>query len=147
METGRYAGRSPPLSAIAPLTRIPGLSLVSLQKESGRSQLDPHDWARSITRFPDLDAGSDAFLDSAAILKSVDLLVTSDTALAHLSGALGTPTWLCLMHEPDWRWMREGPRTPWYASMRIFRQPTPGDWSSVYREVADELAARRPSPT
>jgi tetratricopeptide (TPR) repeat protein len=90
----------------------------------------------------ELDAGPDAFLDTAAALKCVDLLVTSDTAIAHLSGALGVPTWLCLMHEPDWRWMGQGSRTPWYESVRLFHQPTPGDWASVYAEVAGKLAAR-----
>ena len=68
--------------------------------------------------------------------------MTSDTAIAHLAGALAVPTWLCLMHEPDWRWMRHGPSTPWYASLRLFRQPVPGDWASVFAGVAQALAAK-----
>ncbi|MGA9917328.1 MAG: hypothetical protein WBR17_32780, partial [Paraburkholderia sp.] len=95
-----------------------------------------------IQHLPNLDSGPDAFLDTAAILKCVDLLVTSDTAIAHLAGGLGVPTWLCLMHEPDWRWMLKGADTPWYASMRLFRQPTPGDWISVYGEIATALEQR-----
>ena len=103
-------------------------------------------------RWPDLDQGKDAFLDTAAILRSVDLLITSDTSVAHLAGALAVPTWLCLMHEPEWRWMSEGERTPWYTSRRLFRQSTPGDWASLYRKVAEALrnwaaaeAAKRPA--
>jgi hypothetical protein len=121
---------------------VPKVTFVSLQKHVGEHQLDAVSFGNLILRLPDLDAGPDAFLDTAAVLKCVDLLVTSDTAIAHLSGALGVPTWLCLMHEPDWRWMGRGSRTPWYQSVRLFRQPTPGDWASVYAEVAGQLAAR-----
>jgi tetratricopeptide (TPR) repeat protein len=141
METGRYAGRSPPLAALAPVTKIPGVSFISLQK-GGEEQLDAAPFGAAILRLPDLDAGPDAFLDTAAILQCVDLVVTSDTAIAHLAGGLGVTCWLCLMHEPDWRWMPRGAATPWYASMRLFRQPAPGDWASVYAEVADALALK-----
>jgi tetratricopeptide (TPR) repeat protein len=139
LETGPYAGRSPPLAALAPLMTVPGVRFVSLQKGAGEEQIDAVDFGRSIERIQDLDVGPDAFLDTAAILKCVDLLVTSDTAIAHLGGGLGIPTWLCLMHEPDWRWMRYGDSTPWYSSVRLFRQPSPGDWASVYREIAAAL--------
>ncbi len=140
METGRYAGRSPPLSVLAPLMNIPGVSFISLQKGSGEEQLDAVPFGASIRRLTALDDGQDAFLDTAAVLKCVDLLVTSDTAIAHLAGGLGVPCWLCLMHEPDWRWMRRGAATPWYSSMRLFRQRTNGDWSGVFAEVASALA-------
>jgi len=142
METGGYAGRSPPLSALAPLMKVPGVSFISLQKYAGEEQLDAVPFGKSIQRLPELDAGPDAFIDTAAVLKCVDLLVTSDTAIAHLAGALAVPTWLCLMHEPDWRWMRRGAATPWYASLRLFRQIAPGDWGSVFAEVAEALSAR-----
>jgi hypothetical protein len=144
METGRHRGRSPPLHALEPLLRVPGAHFISLQRGPGEEQLDTATFGRSILRFKDLDSGPDAFLDTAAALTCVDLLVTSDSAIAHLAGALGVPTWLCLMHEPDWRWMREGSRTPWYASMRLFRQPSPGDWGSVFAAVAAELSLRVP---
>lgn len=140
METGRYSGRSPPLAALEPLLRIPGVSFVSLQKGPGEEQLDTLPLGDKILRFPELDVGPAAFLDTAAVLTRVDLVITSDTAIAHLAGGLGVPTWLCLMHEPDWRWMRQGVSTPWYDSMRLFRQPSPGDWTSVYTTVAAELA-------
>ncbi|MGO9993423.1 MAG: tetratricopeptide repeat protein [Steroidobacteraceae bacterium] len=139
METGRYAGRSPPLASLAPVADIP-VTFISLQKGPGEEQLDAVPFGRTITRLTDLDAGPDAFLDTAAILTCVDLLITADTAIAHLAGGLGVPTWLCLMHEPDWRWMSRGSGTPWYASMRLYRQPTPGDWASVYAAVAGDLA-------
>jgi Flp pilus assembly protein TadD len=142
METGRYAGRSPPATALAPLLSVPGVEFVSLQKGPGENQLEATARGSSILRFDDLDSPPDAFLDSAAVLKCVDLLVTSDTAIAHLGGGLGVPTWLCLMHDPDWRWMLRGTSSPWYSSMRLFRQPSPGDWASVYREVAAALSAR-----
>jgi tetratricopeptide (TPR) repeat protein len=141
METGRYAGRSPPLHALAPLMTVPEITFISLQRYAGEEQLDVVPFGHLIRRLPALDAGPDAFLDTAAVLKCVDLLVTSDTAIAHLAGALAVPTWLCLMHEPDWRWMRGGSETPWYASLRLFRQPAPGDWVSVFAEVAAALPA------
>jgi tetratricopeptide (TPR) repeat protein len=140
METGRYSGRSPPLAAFAPVLALPKVDFVSVQKGHGEEQLDALPFSASIRRLPDLDAGPHAFLDTAAVLKCVDLLVTSDTAIAHLAGALGVPCWLCLMHEPDWRWMREGRDTPWYTSMSLFRQPAAGDWASVFHEVAAALA-------
>jgi tetratricopeptide (TPR) repeat protein len=142
METGRHAGRSPPLAAFAPLMSVPHVIFISLQKGPGNEQLDTVPFGNSVLRFADLDAGPDAFLDTAAALKCVDLLVTSDSAIAHLAGALGVPTWLCLMHEPDWRWMLARPDTPWYPSMRLFRQPTPKNWAALFAQVASALALR-----
>ena len=138
METGSYRGRSPPLSALAPLLEVPDVQIISLQKGATSRQL-AQALGGEVLCFEDLDAGPAAFLDSSAILKCVDLLVTSDTAIAHLAGALGVRTWLCLMREPDWRWMREGAATPWYSSMRLFRQDAGRNWHSVFRGVAEEL--------
>jgi len=142
METGRHAGRSPPLAAFAPLMAVPRVNFVSLQKGQGEEQLDTAPFGNSILRFADLDAGADAFLDTAAALKCVDLLITSDSAIAHLAGALGVPTWLCLKHEPDWRWMLARADTPWYPSMRLFRQPTHKDWAGLFTQVAAALTLR-----
>jgi tetratricopeptide (TPR) repeat protein len=139
-ETGRYIGRSPPLETLAPLLQVPGIEWISLQKGVGAEQLDCVPFGPSIRRFPDLDAGPQAFLDTAALLAGIDLLVTSDTAILHLAGALGVPTWLCLMHDPDWRWQSGGSTTPWYRSVRIFRQSAPGAWAGVFDLVARELA-------
>ncbi len=144
METGRHAGRSPPLAALAPLMEVPNVEFISLQRGPSEEQLGSVSFGRSILRFPDLDSGPDAFVDTAAVLTCVDLLITSDSAIAHLAGALGVPTWLCLMHEPDWRWMQSGSTTPWYASMRLFRQPTRSNWEPVYGEVAKALASLPP---
>jgi tetratricopeptide (TPR) repeat protein len=141
VERGRFAGRSPPLAALAPLLGIDA-TFVSLQL-GGDEALEHADFARKVVRLPGLDEGPSAFLDSAAVLKCLDLLVTSDTAAAHVSGGLGVPTWLCLKDDPDWRWTISGSRTPWYASMRLFRQPRggarDGDWAAVYRDVASAI--------
>jgi tetratricopeptide (TPR) repeat protein len=86
------------------------------------------------------------FADTAAALSQLDLVITVDTSVAHVAGALGKPVWILLPHVPhDWRWFREGERTPWYPTARLFRQPAPGDWDTVVREVAaaiDRLPAR-----
>jgi tetratricopeptide (TPR) repeat protein len=140
METGRYVGRSPPLAAFAPLASLADVRLISLQKGYGEEQIAQTPFGGKVLRLDGLDNGADAFLDTAAVLTCVDLLLTSDTSIAHLGGALGVPTWVALMHEPDWRWMREGATTPWYRSMRLFRQREPGNWAPVFTEIADQLA-------
>jgi tetratricopeptide (TPR) repeat protein len=141
-EVGRNVGRSPPLRALAALAPFTDVAFLSLQKGAGEEQLaDPaFHW---ITRLEGLDEGFDAFLDTAAVLQCIDLLITSDTGIAHLAGALGVPTWLCLMKTPDWRWMLEGRESSWYRSVRVFRQTAAGDWASVYAQVAAELARGR----
>jgi ADP-heptose:LPS heptosyltransferase len=79
------------------------------------------------------------FADTAAVLANVDLVISVDTAVAHLAGALGTPVWILLTHAPDWRWLLNREDSPWYPTARLFRQPAPGDWSSVIALVANEL--------
>jgi ADP-heptose:LPS heptosyltransferase len=89
---------------------------------------------------PDFDpAGSDAFLDAAAVMVSLDLVITSDTSIAHLAGALGRPTWVALKHRPDWRWLHGREDSPWYPSMRLFRQLEPGAWDPVFERMARAL--------
>jgi ADP-heptose:LPS heptosyltransferase len=79
-------------------------------------------------------------MDTAAVMRSLDLVISSDTSIAHLAGALGVPTWIALSYVPDWRWLLERKDTPWYSSVRLFRQPTMGDWSSVFAAMCQRLA-------
>jgi ADP-heptose:LPS heptosyltransferase len=82
------------------------------------------------------------FADTAAILANLDLLVTVDTAIAHLAGAMGVPCWLMLPHVPDWRWLLDRADSPWYPSLRLFRQPRPGDWATTLGTAAAVLKAQ-----
>lgn len=87
----------------------------------------------------DFDSGFNAFVDSAAVIKNLDLIITSDTAIAHLAGALGCPTWVALKHTPDWRWMLDQEHSPWYPTVRLFRQKKSGNWENVFNEMYDAL--------
>jgi tetratricopeptide (TPR) repeat protein len=118
-----------------PLLQIPGLELYSLQggPESAQGQ------ALAEAGLIDLTAGIADFADTAAILAELDLIITVDTAIAHLAGALGRPVWLLLPFPAEWRWGMAGEATPWYPSMRLFRQPAPGDWETVVQRVESEL--------
>ena len=79
------------------------------------------------------------FSDTAAIISNMDLIISVDTAVAHLAGALGKPVWILLPFVPDWRWMKDREDSPWYPTMRLFRQPSSGDWQSVMRHVEEAL--------
>ena len=87
----------------------------------------------------DLDASGGAFMDTAAIMRHLDLVITSDTAIAHLAGGLGAQVWLALQRVPDWRWLLTGDTSPWYPTMRLFRQTRAGDWAEVFARIAAEL--------
>jgi tetratricopeptide (TPR) repeat protein len=136
-------GRSIPLSALAPLAR-PDVQLISLQKGYGVDQLDTAGAAMSVARLgPDYDAGD--FADTAAVIEALDLIVSCDTSVAHLGGALGKPVWMAINAVADWRWLEGRTDTPWYPTMRLYRQPEPGDWAAVFRAMArDLLALARP---
>jgi tetratricopeptide (TPR) repeat protein len=134
-------GRSIPLGCFAPLCRIPGLRLISLQKNDGIEQLaDLPSGMRVETLGAEFDPGPDAFLDTAAVMMNLDLVISSDTAAAHLAGALGCPLWIALRHVPDWRWMIDREDTPWYPTARLFRQTRRGDWDELFERIAGELA-------
>jgi hypothetical protein len=90
----------------------------------------------------EIDEGTPAFAETAALMHHLDLIITSDTSIAHLAGALGKPTWLLLSNPAYWTWMREREDSPWYPSMRLFRQPTSGDWPTVFARVAAALRLR-----
>ena len=134
-------GRSVPLRAFALVAALPGVRLISLQKNHGLDQLDSlPDGKRVETLGADFDAGPDAFLDTAAVMENLDLVITSDTSIAHLAGALGRPVWIVLKHMPDWRWLLGRENSPWYPTARLFRQRKAGDWTEVFERVAREVA-------
>jgi hypothetical protein len=123
------------------LSQIPGVRLISLQKGPGALQLRDLPVGMQVQVLgQDFDAGPDAFVDTAAVMTCCDLVITSDTATAHLAGALGVKTWVALKHVPDWRWFLERNDSPWYPSMRLFRQATPGDWHGVFARMKAALA-------
>jgi tetratricopeptide (TPR) repeat protein len=135
-------GRSVPLEMFGRLARIPGVRLISLQKGAALDQL------RTVAKDlrvevlgEEFDAGPQAFLDSAAVMAHLDLIITCDTALAHLAGALGRPTWIAIKRVPDWRWLLDRADCPWYPSVRLFRQTQRGDWGAVFDTMQAELAS------
>ena len=135
-------GRSFPVSLFQNIANIPRVRLISLQKNEGVEQLMNLPEGMNIETLPeDFDSGDNSFLDSAAVMKCVDLVITSDTALTHLAGALGVKAWLPLKLVPDWRWMLEGSGTPWYPNHRLFRQKIRGDWITVFNEMESEIKA------
>lgn len=137
--------RSIPLAEFAPLGKLKGLNLFSLQKGFGAEQIDQLAGTLDIISLGDqLDETSGPFMDTAAVLRNLDLVITADTSIAHIAGALGVPTWLALAHVPDWRWLLEREDSPWYPTVRLFRQTSAGDWSSVVRQMADELLQLSP---
>jgi tetratricopeptide (TPR) repeat protein len=138
--------RSFPLTSLAPLAEVEGVRLVSLQKGPGVEQVRRLNGCLDII---ELEAGLDedgAFLDTAAVMQNLDLVVSSDTAAAHLAGALGVPVWMAVAAVADWRWGIGQDETPWYPSMRLFRQARLYDWSSVFESMADELRTRQDRP-
>jgi len=125
---------------LRPLADVPGIRLISLQRHDGLEQLGSlPDGLRIETLGDDLDAGPDAFIDTAAAMQNLDLVITSDTSVAHLAGALGRPVWVALQHVPDWRWLLDGEECPWYPTMRLFRQSRRGDWAGVFDRMAAQL--------
>jgi hypothetical protein len=120
--------RSIPVAKLSPLGAIPGVNLVSLQKGAAGP---PHDWTAEL----------DDFADTAALVAALDLVITVDTAVAHLAGALGRPVWLLNRRDTDWRWLLERDDSPWYPTLRQFRQTRDGDWDDVVARVHDALAA------
>ncbi len=125
--------RSVPAHRLRPLARIPGVVLHVLQRGEALARLDEELGVVS---------GSDDVRTAAEMMRALDLVVTVDSMPAHLAGALGVPVWTLLHSDPDWRWMRDRDDSPWYPTMRLFRQERPGDWAPVVERVAAELEAR-----
>ncbi len=131
--------RSVPLAAFAPLAEAPGVRLVSLQKGPGHEQLT--ELAERL-RVLDLTDELEDFADTAALLSNLDLVITVDTAVAHLAGAMGIPVWVALPIVPDWRWLLERQDSPWYPTMRLFRQTAWGDWAGVFERLTGALGQK-----
>ncbi|MFT7572786.1 MAG: tetratricopeptide (TPR) repeat protein [Paracoccaceae bacterium] len=132
--------RSIPLLNFEQLAKQENLQLVSLQQGDGAEQIAEMPWR---DRIVDMTAEMDtdhAFVDTLAVMASLDLVVTSDTAIAHLAGAAGIPVCVALCHLPDWRWGLKGESSPWYDSMRLVRQEQAGDWSGVFRRISAAIA-------
>jgi hypothetical protein len=90
----------------------------------------------------DLGRRVDDFVDTAAVLNALDLVISADTSLAHLAGALAVPTWVALPHCPDWRWQQRREDSPWYPTLRLFRQTSPRQWAPVFEQIAAAVRER-----
>jgi hypothetical protein len=130
--------RTPGLAPLLPLIEQPGIRWFGLQVGAGRRDLSSRTLPASFT---DLGEALRDFADTAAVVAELDAIVSVDTAVAHLSGALGRPTWVVLPAAPDWRWLRERADSPWYPTARLFRQQEAGDWRDVVRRLQTDLAA------
>jgi hypothetical protein len=131
--------RSIQLERFAVLADVPQVKLYSLQLGAGRQRL-----AELAGRVPITDLAENLidFQETAAAVMNLDLVIACDSALAHLAGALGVPVWVAIPSAPDWRWLVDRDDSPWYPTMRLFRQTRPGDWESVFTRLASELQQR-----
>ena len=127
--------RTFPVGRFAEIARIPGVRLISLQTGGGSEQLAHLPEGMMVESYDGSGAGLRPFVDTAAMMEGLDLIVTSDTAIAHLAGALGRPTWVALKQVPDWRWGLDGGSSPWYPTARLFRQRVRNDWTDVFQDI------------
>lgn len=139
-EKDDFRGRSFPLATYEPLASIPGLQFVSLQKGYGSEQLESCTFTSQFVPCQEEINQTWDWMDTAAIIQACDLIITSDTSIAHLAGAMGKPVWILLKKVPDWRWGLEGQSSLWYPSARLFRQVHSNDWAEVIGRVKGELA-------
>jgi len=132
--------RSYPLAALEPISRLPDVRLISLQKHNGLDQLSRLPSGMTVeTLGEDFDPGPDAFVDTAAAMTCCDLLIAMDTSVAHLAGALGVRTWVALPYVADWRWLVDRSDCPWHPSLQVFRQGERGEWASVFADMEAAL--------
>ena len=135
--------RSIPLSRFEALSKVPGVTLIGLQVGTGREQIRlAQDKLDILDLGGELDQTSGALMDAAAVLKNLDLLISCDTAIAHLAGAMEVPVWVAVPFAPDWRWFLESETTAWYPSMRLFRAPAPAEWAQPIERLATALRER-----
>src|SRR5262245_1091547 len=138
---GAHRERDIPLDCFTALAEIPSVKLISLQKGTMR-ELTEVEGHLPIVNLGRIDEEHGPFMDTAAIMMNLDLVITSDTSVPHLAGALGVPVWLALPFVPNWRWLLERSDSPWYPTMRLFRQKQPGNWKGVFEEIKLALRER-----
>ena len=130
--------RSLAFKQLWPLFKVENTSFVSLQRTNAPSKEE----TAGLDNFHDWSTELNGFADTAALISCLDLVISVDTAVAHLSGALGQKTWTLIPFIPEWRWMRDTESSPWYRSMRLIRQKKIRGWSDAMRQMADELRER-----
>ena len=142
-------GRSFPLAAVTPLMELPDLTWIAVQRGAGSEQRSEVEFGERLLQLVDPgDMSAAGVMETAALVSALDLVITSDSFVAHLCGALGVPVWVAVHFVPDWRWLLERADSPWYPTMRLFRQQAAGVWQDVFERIAAELrhappAARR----
>jgi len=134
--------RDIPLNEFASLGQVGSVQLISLQKGAGEEELAAVRRCTSLVNLTEIDTEHGAFMDTGAIMKSIDLVITSDTSIAHLAGTLAVPVWVALPFAAEWRWLLDRSDSPWYPTMRLFRQKQLGDWAGVFEEIKAELQKR-----
>ena len=153
LEENPLTARSIPLKLFQPLAQLPGISLYSLQKKYGEEELNDLPDGMVVHNFgKNFDQEHGCFMDTAAVMNNLDLVISADTSIVHLAGALGVQTWVLLPSVAEWRWLQNRTDTPWYPNnMRLFRQKKHGDWQSVIYEVVKEveqiIAGKKMLPT
>jgi len=134
--------RSVPLQLLCTIASCVHISIYSLQQINGTDQIKQLPGDMGIKTFDtNFDKMHGKFMDTAAVMKNLDLIITVDTSIAHLAGALGVPTWVLLPFEADWRWFVDRDDSPWYPTMRLFRQSEAGNWNTVIEKVVQEIEA------
>ena len=133
--------RSFPVRSFLGISRLADVRLISLQTGDGTEQLADLPKGMEVEAYPGSPTTLRPFEDTAAMMANLDLVITCDTAIAHLAGALGRPAWIALKQVPDWRWGLRGDATPWYPTARLFRQTTRNDWTTVFRDIEAALTS------
>ena len=131
--------RQIPPNVLAPLSEITGITWFNLQKGNNSNRI-----GQLSKKFNLIETGQAPLEETAALISELDLVITTDTAVAHLSGALGKTVWILLHHAPDWRWLTSGETSHWYPSAKLFRQSSPGHWDEVIDSVYQELLTFTP---
>jgi ADP-heptose:LPS heptosyltransferase len=139
LQQNKYVQRCIPLEVFEPLTRIAGVSVYSLQKGDGQELLNKYGSDCPFKVIDDLDVDHGPFMDTVSVMKEMDLIISADTSIVHIAGAMDLPVWTLLPYSADWRWLQNRLDSPWYPSMRLFRQKEPNNWVQVMDEVIDCL--------